>query len=63
VTLSGGGVIQAHFWSEPATDAEGFIALHATRQRLQAPTARFGALRRSGHGGWQDLSLRHRPGG
>jgi len=46
VTLSGGGVIQAHFWSEPATDAEGFIALHATRQRLQAPTARFGALRR-----------------
>ena len=46
VTLSGGCVIQAHFWSEPATDAEGFIALHATRQRLQAPTARFGALRR-----------------
>ena len=46
VTLSGGGVIQAHFWSEPATDTDGFIALHATRQRLQAPTARFGALRR-----------------
>ena len=38
--------ILAQFWSEPAMDAEGFIALHATRQRLQAPTARFGALRR-----------------
>lgn len=38
--------ILAQFWSEQATDAEGFIALHATRQRLQAPTARFGALRR-----------------
>ena len=39
-------VIQAQFWSEPELSAEGFIALHATRQRLQAPTARFGALRR-----------------
>ena len=38
--------ILAQFWSEPATDTDGFIALHATRQRLQAPTARFGALRR-----------------
>lgn len=38
--------ILAQFWSEPAMDAEGFIALHATRQRLQATTARFGALRR-----------------
>ena len=43
---SEGLVIAAQYWSEPAMDAEGFIALHATRQRLQAPTARFGALRR-----------------
>ena len=39
-------VIQAQFWSEPELSADGFIALHASRQRLQAPTARFGALRR-----------------
>ena len=39
-------VIQAQFWSEPELSAEGFISLHASRQRLQAPTARFGALRR-----------------
>lgn len=38
--------ILAQYWSEPVMDAEGFMALHATRQRLQAPTARFGALRR-----------------
>ena len=41
-----GAVIQAQYWSESVLDADGFIALHATRQRLQAPTARFGALRR-----------------
>ena len=43
---SEGVVIQAQFWSEPELSPDGFISLHATRQRLQAPTARFGALRR-----------------
>lgn len=39
-------MIYAQWWSEPATDAEGYMSLHSTQQRLQAMASDLDGIQR-----------------
>lgn len=47
VTLGDASVIHAHYWAEPATDADGMIDIQSTHHRLQAPASSLSTVKRN----------------